>query len=219
MNEIDSCIHALPNLKTENVRNLRKEFSKRIAHTSPQIVISISIRLLQLNRPGFEYRLVGYELVCYHKAALRSLGEKELEILGQGICRWEDVDTFACYLAGPAWREFQVPDELIHRWARSEDRWWRRAAIVCTVALNNKARGGRGDTTRTLDVCRLLVSDRDDKVVKAMSWSLRELSRRDPDAVRAFLLEYKGRLAPRVVREVNTKLTTGLKNPRRKSGL
>ena len=116
VNEIDSCIHALPNLKTENVRNLRKEFSKRVAHTSPQIVISISIRLLQLNRPGFEYRLVAYELVCYHKAALRSLGEKELEILGQGICRWEDVDTFACYLAGPAWREFQVPDEFIHRW-------------------------------------------------------------------------------------------------------
>jgi 3-methyladenine DNA glycosylase AlkD len=219
VNEIDSCIHTLPNLKTENVRNLRKEFSKRVAHTSPQIVISISIRLLQLNRPGFEYRLVAYELVCYHKFALRSLGEKELEILGQGICRWEDVDTFACYLAGPAWREFQVPDELIHRWARSEDRWWRRAAIVCTIALNNKARGGRGDTTRTLDVCRLLVSDRDDMVVKAMSWSLRELSRRNPDAVRAFLQEYKGVLAPRVVREVNTKLTTGLKNPRRKSAL
>jgi 3-methyladenine DNA glycosylase AlkD len=56
-------------------------------------------------------------------------------------------------------------------------------------------------------------------VVKAMSWSLRELSRRDPDAVQAFLLEYKGLLAPRVVREVHTKLTTGLKNPRRKSGL
>ncbi len=217
--EIDSRIRALPNLKVENVRNVRKEFSKRLVNTSPQIVISISIRLLQLDRPGFEYRLVAYELVCYHKSALRSLGEKELELLGQGISSWVDVDTFACYLAGPAWREFQVPDELIYGWARSKDRWWRRAAVVCTVALNNKARGGRGDTKRTLDICRLLVSDRDDMVVKAMSWSLRELSRRDPDAVRTFLLEYKVMLAPRVVREVNTKLTTGLKNPRRNSTL
>jgi 3-methyladenine DNA glycosylase AlkD len=216
VDEIDSRIRALPNLKTESVRSMRKEFSKRLVYTSPQIVVALSQRLLQLGRPGFEYRFVAYELVCYHKAALRSLGEKELELLGQGISRWEDVDTFACYLAGPAWREFQVPDELIHRWAHSEDRWWRRAAIVCTVALNNKARGGSGDTARTLGVCRLLVSDRDDMVVKAMSWSLRELSRRDPDAVRAFLLEHKGMLASRVVREVNTKLTTGLKNPRRK---
>lgn len=219
VNEIDSRIQALPNLKADQVRNVRKEFSKRLAQADPQIVVSISLRLLQLKRPGFEYRFVAYELVSYHKAALHSLGEKELELLGHGISSWGDVDTFACYLAGPAWRERQVPDELIHRWARSGDRWWRRTAVVCTVALNNKARGGSGDTTRTLDVCRLLVSDRDDMVVKAMSWSLRELSRRDPDAVRAFLLEYNGKLAPRVVREVNTKLTTGLKNPRRKPAL
>jgi 3-methyladenine DNA glycosylase AlkD len=217
--EIDARIRRLPNLKVESVRSVRKEFSKRLENTSPQIVISISIHILRLDRPGFEYRLVAYELVAYHQAALRTLGEKELELLGQDISSWGEVDTFSCYLAGPAWREFQVPDELIHDWACSNNRWWRRAALVCTVALNNKARGGRGDTKRTLDVCRLLVSDRDDMVVKAMSWALRELSRRDPDAVRAFLLEYKGMLAPRVVREVNTKLTTGLKNPRRNSNL
>lgn len=219
VNEIDSRIRALPNLKVENVRKVRKEFSKHLVNTSPQIVISIAIHVLKLDRPGFEYRLMAYELIAYHKGALHGLGEKELEILGQGISSWGDVDTFACYLAGPAWREFQVPDELIHGWTQSNNRWWRRTALVCTVALNNKARGGNGDTTRTLDVCRLLVRDRDDMVVKAMSWSLRELSRRDPDAVRAFLLEYSGVLAPRVVREVNTKLTTGLKNPRRKTTL
>ena len=179
-------------------------------------MFAIALRLLELNRPGFEYRFVAYELVCYNKPAPRCLSENELELLGRGISSWEDVDTFSCYLAGPAWRQHQVPDELIHRWARSDDRWWRRAAVVCTVALNNKARGGSGDTPRTLEVCRILVSDRDDMVVKAMSWSLRELSRRDPQSVRAFLLENKGMLAPRVVREVNTKLTTGLKNPHRK---
>jgi 3-methyladenine DNA glycosylase AlkD len=219
VDEIDSRLRALPNLKVESVRVVRKEFSKRLAHTSPQIVIAIALRLLQLDRPGFEYRFVTYELVCHHRAALHSLGEKELELLGRGISSWGDVDTFACYLAGPAWRQHQVPDELIHSWARSDDRWWRRTALVCTVALNNKARGGSGDTARTLEVCRILIKDRDDMVVKAMSWALRELSRRDPQAVRAFLLEHKGMLAPRVVREVNTKLTTGLKNPRKKEDM
>jgi len=217
--EIDARLRALPSLKTENVRAVRREFSKRLANTSSQIVISLSLRLLQLDRPDFEYRFVAYELVCHHKAALRSLGEKELELFGQGIDSWGDVDTFACYLAGPAWRENQVPGELIHRWARSEDRWWRRSALVCTVALNNKARGGSGDTTRTLEVCRILVKDRDDMVVKAMSWSLRELSRRDPEAIQAFLEQYQSVLAARVTREVQNKLTTGLKNPRRKKDI
>src|SRR6266496_6479225 len=219
VDEIDSRIRALPNLKAESVRSVRKEFSKRLVNTSPQIVISLSLRLLHLGRLGFEYRFVAYELVSCHKAALRSLGEKELELLGHGISGWEDVDTFACYLAGPAWRENQVPDELIHRWARSEDRWWRRSALVCTVALNNKARGGSGDTTRTLEVCRILVKDRDDMVVKAMSWSLRELSSRDPEPIQAFLEQYQSVLAARVTREVQNKLTTGLKNPRRKKDI
>jgi 3-methyladenine DNA glycosylase AlkD len=144
-----------------------------------------------------------------------SLDEKQLEQFGSGIASWEDVDTFACYLAGPAWRQHQVADTVIQRWAHSADRWWRRAALVSTVPLNNKARGGSGDTDRTLQICSLLLSDRDDMVVKAMSWALRELSRRDPQAVRNFLMEHEGVLAARVVREVRNKLSTGLKNPRK----
>jgi 3-methyladenine DNA glycosylase AlkD len=64
-------------------------------------------------------------------------------------------------------------------------------------------------------VCRLLVDDHDDVVVKAMSWALRELVPHDPDAVRAFVSEYEGVLAARVKREVRDKLETGLKNPKR----
>ena len=47
--------------------------------------------------------------------------------------------------------------------------------MVCTVCLNRKSLGGYGDPDRTLAVCRLLVGDRDDMVVKALSWALREL--------------------------------------------
>jgi 3-methyladenine DNA glycosylase AlkD len=131
--------------------------------------------------------------------------------LGRGIDSWGAVDPFAVYLAGPAWRERQVPDSLVHRWALSESRWWRRAALVSTVALNTKARGGSGDVARTIEVCRMLAGDHDDMVVKALSWALRH----DPDAVRQFLDEYNGLLAARVKREVRSKLKTGLKNPPR----
>ena len=128
----------------------------------------------------------------------------------------ESVDGFARILAGPAWLAGQVPDELIHKWAHSTDRWWRRAALVSTVALNMRSQGGMGDIPRTFAVCRLLVDDRDDMVVKAMSWALRALVVHDPDAVRGFLAEYKELLAARVKREVRNKLETGLKNPRRR---
>ncbi|MEA3325921.1 MAG: DNA alkylation repair protein [Chloroflexota bacterium] len=127
---------------------------------------------------------------------------------------WWSVDSFARTLAGPAWLRGQVSDGLIHKWAHSEDRWWRRAALVSTVALNMRSHGGMGDIPRTLEVCRLLVDDHDDMVVKAMSWTLRELVVHDPGAVSGFLGENEDVLAARVKREVRNKLTTGLKNPR-----
>lgn len=130
---------------------------------------------------------------------------------------WGDVDTFASYVAGPAWREGQVADAEIARWARSPDRWWRRAAVVSTVPLNNRARGGSGDAVRTLAICRLVLGDSDPMVVKALSWALRELAKRLPAVVEGFLDEHEARLPALVRREVRSKLRTGLKSPRRRS--
>jgi 3-methyladenine DNA glycosylase AlkD len=80
-----------------------------------------------------------------------------------------------------------VTDGKIRAWTRSRDRWRRRLALVATVPLNSRARGGSGDARRTLGICRMLVGDRDPMVVKAMSWALRELAKRDPNAVEGFL--------------------------------
>jgi 3-methyladenine DNA glycosylase AlkD len=210
--EIAERIRALPTTKTEAVRAVRREFSKRLAKSPAAFVIEIALRLL--GEPAI-HRFVAYELVQHHPAAASSLRQKELELFGRGMSEWSEVDCFACYLSGPAWREGQVSDNVIHRWARSNDRWWRRAALVSTVPLNSKARGGSGDTQRTLEICRMLLADRDDMVVKAMSWALRELSKRDPGAVRQFLIDHRDQIALRVTREVRSKLATGLKNPKR----
>ena len=110
-----------------------------------------------------------------------------------------------------------MSDATIERWVRSKDRWWRRAGVVSTVPLNARARGGTGETTRTLRVAAVALDDRDPMVVKALSWALRELAKRDPSAVRAFLAAHGDALAPLVRREVANKLDTGLKQPRRRS--
>lgn len=212
---IESRLDALELHRNPIVREVRREFTKRLANAEPAFVRNLALRLLR--RPEFHYRLMAYELICRHGETMRSLGERDLEMLGKGIDSWEDVDTFACYVAGPVWHRGQVSDGLIRRWTASDDRWWRRAALVCTVALNNRARGGTGDTLRTLEICRLLVDDHDDMVQKAMSWALRELSKRDPESVRDFVSQHRTRLAARVLREVAHKLETGLKNPRRGS--
>ena len=208
----DAEIRALPVRNAPNARAVRRRYSRELKTAEPAFVLDLVRELVEV----YGYRGIAYELILYHKDAFQKLGEAEVEELGRGIHSWGSVDSFSRLVSGPAWRDGQVSDELIHRWARSEDRWWRRAALVSTVALNVRSHGGRGDVPRTLGVCRLLVDDPDDMVVKALSWALRELVVHDPEAVRSFVEEHEDWLAARVKREVRNKLTTGLKNPKRK---
>jgi len=197
---------------TDELRRVRREFSRRIEDAEPRMVIDLADRLLDTRR--MDSRFVAYELVHHHPGALSNLDAQQLERLGRDMASWSAVDCFGVYLAGPAWRERQVPSSLIHGWARSADRWWRRAALVSTVPLNSRSRGGTGEALRTLGVCRLLERDRDPMVTKALSWALRELAKRDPRAVREYISKRKDVLPALVLREVKNKLRTGLKHPK-----
>ena len=208
---IDAEIRALDERNTPNVRRIRRKYSRRYSEADAGFILDLAEELMET----YGHRWVAYELLRNHEAAFESLGEAELERFGRGMDSWGAVDSFARTLSGPAWLHGQVSDEVIHRWAHSEDRWWRRAALVSTVALNVRSHGGTGDVPRTLAVCRLLADDPDDMVVKALSWALRQLVVHDPDAVRDFLAAYDEALAARVKREVTNKLETGLKNPRK----
>lgn len=170
----------------------------------------------ELLKPGdFAGKMLACELIAAHRGGLDLLNDDLIERLSRGLADWGSVDMFGATLAGPAWREGKVSDRKILSWARSDDRWRRRLSLVATVRLNSRTGGGKSDPRRTLRVASLLLDDRDDMVVKAMSWALRELSQREPSVVRAFLREQGNRLAPRVRREVGNKLKTGLKNPKR----
>jgi 3-methyladenine DNA glycosylase AlkD len=210
--EINAQISALPSAVTTDLRSVRKEFSKRIAELGGVEVIALAKTLIREHHiPNF----VAYELIQHHRGAAKALNARELDDLAQDLNSWWTVDAFACYLSGVAWREGQVGDKFIHGWARDRNVWIRRAAVVSTVPLNNKARGGTGDANRTIAVCELVVRDREDMIVKALSWALRELAKRGPVPVEEFVVKHAGELAARVRREVNTKLRTGLKNPKK----
>ncbi len=211
--QIDAEIRGLPVPKTATIRVVRRQYSTKLKQTDPTFILKLAKELIE----KYDQRWVAYELIQNHKAAFRQVDADKLEELGQGINSWDTVDTFARILAGPAWLKGQVSDQLIHKWANLEDFWWRRAALVSTVALNMRSQGGSGDVARTLAVCRLLVSDHEDMVAKAMSWALRELVVHDTEAVNEFLIEHETELSARVKREVKNKLNTGLKSPKRKT--
>ena len=213
---IDEALHRVRSAATARVpdlRAVRRAVSWDCRDLRADDVFGLADHLL---RSPDVPRWFVYELVSAHPVAMAALDVAALERLGEGMKSWGEVDPFACFLSGVAWREGRIADADIHRWAADADRWWRRAALVSTVPLNLRSRGGTGDVRRTLRVCDLLRADRDDMVVKAMSWAVRALVPHDPGAVRKYIQRYRGELAPRVVREVTHKLETGLKSGARR---
>ena len=218
--ELFERVKALPSRTVPAIRPVRREVSRAIARAGVDDVLALVLEIIDRSLVEGEpdLRWVGYELAHYHRPTLASLDVGTLERLGDSLNTWDSVDVFSLYLSGVAWRNGQIQDADVHRWAHSENRWWRRVALVSTVALNLKARGGTGDPGRTMPVCRMLAADGDDMVVKALSWALRAVVPYDRAAVEGFMAEYDHCLASRIKREVATKLTTGRKNPRRSVG-
>ena len=161
--------------------------------------------------PAYESRMVAFDLAWMHREAFSLLNWRELERLGRTLDGWASVDHFARKLSGPAWQRGQITDARVRKWATSSDFWWRRAGLVSTIALNERHLG-KGDAGRTLEICEYFIDERADLHVKALSWALRELALRDPDAVIEYIVDREERLAPRVLREVRNKLETGHKD-------
>lgn len=191
------------------MRALARDLGRRMKGEPPRAVVALALALAR--RTTIECRLTGYELLARRGDAIAALRRADVERLGRGNDNWAAVDTFATTIAGPAWLLGIVGDADVRRWAASRDPWWRRTAIVATVPLNLRSRGGRGDARRTLMICRRFAAERDPMLAKALSWALRALVPHDPGAVRRFLGAHASTLPALVRREVSAKLETGTK--------
>jgi 3-methyladenine DNA glycosylase AlkD len=206
---VDAWLSQLGRCDTPALRRVRQSLARTLTKAGPSLVLAVADALVK--RGSWADRLLAYETVAGHRSAFAALDEPRVIRWSEGLADWGTVDLFGCTLAGQVWRQGPLSDTVVDTWSRSPDRWRRRLALVCTVPLNSKARGGGGDATRTLRICEALVDDRDDMVVKALSWALRELGKRDAGAVRRFLSQNQDRVASRVRREVTNKLVTGKK--------
>lgn len=104
------------------------------------------------------------------------------ELLGRQSW-WDSVDFIAPKLAGKLLLRF--PEQLplwTHRWIELENFWYQRAAIL--LQLNY---GRRTDPNLLFSTLRRRVSSGEFFVQKASGWALRNYSKVDPGAVRAYL--------------------------------
>ncbi len=109
------------------------------------------------------------------------------------INNWDLVDASAAPIVGAFLRE--RPRDPLYRLARSADLWERRIAVIAPWHFIK-----RGEFAETLKIARVLLTDREDLIHKAVGWMLREVGKRDRDAEEGFLRAHYRRMPRTMLR-------------------
>jgi 3-methyladenine DNA glycosylase AlkD len=124
-------------------------------------------------------------------------GKREFQLFASWLDRvtsWADHDGLAHYLLAPMVSADPTRCRDVFLWAKSRNRWRRRAACVALI------RGARKKQffPEIVRLTEKLLDDEDDMVQKGLGWLLREAAKYDPQCTVPYLVKLRGR-APRLV--------------------
>lgn len=141
--------------------------------------------------PYREGRYLAIGFACRHRAFITPdrlpLYERMLREGGW----WDVVDEIAPHLVGVQLKAHRaVIQPVLDRWVTDKDFWIRRSALL--AHLGHKA---EVDEATLFAHCRALAHEKEFFIRKAIGWVLRDLGKRRPEAVRAFLDAHGGELS------------------------
>jgi 3-methyladenine DNA glycosylase AlkD len=119
---------------------------------------------------------------------------KRFECWLDRISNWADHDGLVHYLISPMVAAKPARAKVLFRWAKSPNRWRRRAACVALI----RAARAKMCFTEITELSDSLLGDEDDMVQKGLGWLLRETAKYDPQRTVPYLMKIRGR-APRLV--------------------
>lgn len=140
-----------------------------------------------------EARLTGLLILVY--AFEKADAKKQKEIYrfylahSDRINNWDLIDVTAPNIVGMYLWENPKERKILYRLVRSKNMWERRMVILATFAFLR-----RGDFRDTLKISEGLLSDKEDLIHKSVGWMLREVGKRDKNALKFFLAKHLSRM-------------------------
>lgn len=158
--------------------------------------------------PLYECRQCAVVLLERTKAVLTAddigLVEEFLRVSGT----WALADGLAANVAGDLLERYPDLAARLDLWARDEDFWLRRSAVL---ALMGPLRRGGGDFARFAGYADSMLEDREFFIRKAIGWVLRETAKKRPDLVAGWLGPRVHRASGVTVREAVKPLPTAVR--------
>jgi 3-methyladenine DNA glycosylase AlkD len=127
----------------------------------------------------------------------REFGDTEFKLFETWLDRissWADHDALVHDLIAPMIASKPARAKTVFHWAKSANRWHRRAACVALIR-GSRAKMFFPEITKLSD---FLLADQDDMVQKGLGWLLRETAKFDAKRTVPYLMEIRRR-APRLV--------------------
>jgi len=144
--------------------------------------------------PVLEEKIAGVFLL---EALDAQCGDREFAMFESWLNRissWADHDGLVHCLISPMVAAKTARTKFVFRWAKSPNRWHRRAACVALI------RGARAKMffPQIVTLSNSLLDDEDDMVQKGLGWLLRETAKFDAKRTVPYLMKIRER-APRLV--------------------
>ncbi len=143
-----------------------------------------------------EEKAMAVEMV---RASVGDCGESEFRRFASWIDRvsnWADHDALVHYLIAPMMVAEPKRTARVVAWAKSSNRWHRRAAAVALIQGTRK----KLFFPAIRRVTELLRQDEDDLVQKGLGWLLRETAKADPARTIPYLIRIRKQVPRSVLR-------------------
>ena len=138
-----------------------------------------------------EVRLCALVILCnQYKKSKESKKKKAIfdfymvQVLKGRVNNWDLVDVSAPTI-GQYLVESNNSMPILRKLSKSKDLWERRIAMIFTFAFLRA-----GELEPTYEIAERLLKDEHDLIHKAVGWMLREMGKRDPSLLRAFLTDH-----------------------------
>ena len=124
----------------------------------------------------------------------RFVGPEDLAVFERWIDtyinNWAKCDGFCNHAVGDLIAKFPEKVTELKTWARSENRWMRRASAVTLIV---PAKTGKF-LNEAFEICDILLTDGDDMVQKGYGWLLKEASRTRQEEVFSYIMQNRQRM-------------------------
>ncbi len=155
------------------------------------------------SQPVYERRWAAVDVLVQRVKLLDAQDLALVERLVRESKTWALVDTLSVHVAGPLVTRFPTLNDTLDRWATDEDFWVRRAAMLSLLLALRK---GGGDFDRFGRYADAMLHEREFFIRKAIGWILREVARKRPAIVTAWLLPRVKRASGLTFREATRSL-------------